>query len=29
MIEEIRALNAVPGDVLPVGIVLRVPSSVE
>jgi hypothetical protein len=29
VIEEIRALNLVPSDVLPVGIVLRVPSSVE
>ena len=29
VIEEIRALNEVPGGVLPVGIVLRVPSSVE
>ena len=28
VIEEIRALNEVPGGVLPVGIVLRVPSSV-
>jgi hypothetical protein len=27
VIEEIRALNDVPGSVLPVGIVLRVPSS--
>ena len=29
VIEEIRALNAVTGDALPVGIVLRVPSTVD
>ena len=27
VIEEIKALNDVPGSVLPVGVVLRVPSS--
>jgi hypothetical protein len=29
VIEEIRQLNDVPGDTLPIGVVLRVPVSTE